>query len=332
MTTKISFSIFAGLISALAICFNTFANNIDDKKVGLIKNERFVTIKDSVFKEAYEQLPQFKVKLKYFGSSKRAGENKLLTAANRTFKETDDLIVLETKQKLLNPNGICFSGSWKITEENQYSGLFKKGVTSPLIVRASTALSGTTQKSKRSFGMGIKLLPNDLADKASLNAFVFHSISGIVTKNVLDLELDNEPPLGSLPPLTKVTTALRMRRDLESADKNNGAIKPDATYRPVNNLAQYRTNLDEVISPRWLKLTALTAQRVDRDDFRDELRVENYVDQKISYQIDVAGNHNDKKTKKTNAQWQTIGTIELLESITSSSCDLNLHFQHPRYE
>ena len=332
MTTKISISTFACSISALAICFNTFANDIAQKRVELLKNERFETIKNTVFKEPYKQLPQFKVKLRYFGSAKKNGDNKLLNAANRTFNQTDDLIVLETKQKLLNPNGICFSGSWKITEDNQYTGLFKKGVTSPLIVRASTALSGTTQKSKRSFGMGIKLLPNDLEDRASLNAFVFHSITGTVTKNVLDLELDNEPPLGSLPPLTKVTTALRMRRDLENADKNNGATKPDATYRPVNNLAQYRTNINEVVAPRWLKLTALTTQRVDQDDFRDELRVENYVDKKISYQIDVAGNHNDKKVKKTNAQWQTIGTIELSETITSSSCDLNLHFQHPRYK
>jgi len=180
--------------------------------------------------------------------------------------------------------------------------------------------------------MAIKLLPNDLEDKASLNIFVLDSISGVITKNILDLELDNAPRLGSLPPLTKITTALRMRRDLENADKSNGATKPDVTYRPVNHLAKYKTNPDKVISPRWFKLKALTTQRVDQDDFRNELRVEHYLDQKISYQIDVAGNHNDKKAKKTNAQWQTVGTIDLSESITSSSCDLNLHFQHPRYK
>lgn len=291
-------------------------------------NSRFESLKSVIFDQPYSQLPQYKVKKRFFGAEKKADENKLLEAAKRTFENTDDLIELPTNNKLLNANGICFSGTWTINQESKYSGLYKKGSNVAAIVRASVALSGTTQKNKRGFGMAIKLLPNDLGEQPSLNAFVLHSMGGTITKHVLDLKMDNEPPLGRLPKFSDLSTALRLRRDLEKADKEYGAEKPDASFRPVTVFSEYKS-LDPV-SPRWLRLSAMDEQRVDQNDFRDELNIENYSENLIRYQIEVAGDNNNTDQKKKNAQWQRIGILKLTQSITSPACDLNLHFQHPR--
>lgn len=310
-----------GFISLTLIIADTVAQD---------SNARFKLLKEELFSEPYSELPQYKVNRQQFGSTKDGAENKLLAAARRTFVNTDDLISRQTSQKLLNANGICFVGQWRITQDNEYTGLYKNGSTVSAIVRASVALSGTKQKNKRAFGMAIKLLPHDLEQQASLNAFVLHSMGGTISKYVLDLNLDNEPPLGRLPKFSDIRTALRLQRDLEKADEENGATKPDVSFRPVSVFAEYGVPLSDVLSPRWLRLSALDSERIDKDDFRNELRTEQYKNNRIIYQIAVAGDNQDIKAKKKNADWHNIGVLELSESVTSQSCDVSLHFQHPK--
>ena len=328
------------LIFGLSLTFNssviaageqqTASHENTQSQVYILPNHRYEELKNKIFAQAYTQLPQYKVKKSLFGPEKKVEENHLLGAALRTFESSDDLIELTTEHKLLNANGICFAGTWKITQDNEYSGLYQKGANVPAIVRASVALSGTKQKNKRGFGMAIKLLPADLGDQPSLNAFVLNSMGGTITKHVLDLEMDNEPPLGRLPRFSDLSTALRLRRDLEKADKEYGAEKPDSSFRPVSIFADYNTTEQDVIAPRWLRLSAMDNERMDEDDFRDELNVKSYSTKKIPYRIEVAGDSNDDVSKKKNAQWLAIGVLELTQSITSASCDLNLHFQHPK--
>lgn len=324
-------NLISGYMKSLPLLLTLF---ISTASIAQALNTRFEKIKSELFNQPYSELPQYNVNKQLFGPEKVKGgqenENKLINAARRTFDSSEDLITLETQHKLLNANGICFAGAWRINQDSDYTGLYTNGSVTPAIVRASVALSGTKQNNKRSFGMAIKLLPNDLQQKPSLNAFVLHSMGGTVTKYVLDLALDNQPPLGSIPKLSDITTALRLRRDLEKADKENGATSPSVSYRPVSVFAEHQVEEQNVIAPRWLKLTVIDSQRVDFSDFRDELRVENYSHKKIIYQIAVAGNSQDTTTKKKNAKWQTIGVLELTESVTSASCDTNLHFQHPK--
>jgi len=293
-------------------------------------NPRFEQLKNSLFEQPYKALPSYKVKRKLFGPSGKSEKNKVLAASRRTFSNTQDLIEQINGQKLLNANGICFSGSWEITKETPYTGLYKKGSISPAIIRASVALSGTLQKNKRAFGMAIKLLPNDIGEQPSLNAFVLHSMGGTITKNVLGLSMDNQPPLGSLPKFSDLSTALRLRRDLERADSEVSTEKPNAGFRPVISFAAYNELSEQVIAPKWLRLSPITQQRIDLKDFRDELRIENYDERQLKYNIEVAGQVSSLYKDKKNAKWQNIGTLTLLDSVTSPTCDLNLHFQHPQ--
>lgn len=304
------------------------------------EQSRFIDIKNAVFTQPYETLPQYKVSKKKFGSKGDNDKNHLLAAARRTLSSRADLLDFPHGQKLFNANGICFSGVWSIDASSPYTGQFKQGSQSLVIARASVALSGTKRGDKRAFGFALKLFPGMDEEQATetINVFVMHSLSGTRARHVLGLRLDNAPSLGSLPSLTQLGTVLRMQSDLERADAEAGAKPPQVAFRPVTELAVGDEGVTPV-SPRWLRLVASDEMpRIDEDDFRDELRVENYPNNTLVYRIDVAsprapaaneGEDTTKKISKKKAQWQTIGRLILNESITSEVCDRQLHFPHP---
>jgi len=285
----------------------------------------FNYIEKVLFQSPYSELPNYKVNRKLFGKSGNHAQNKLLADARRTLQDPRDLIKFPTGQKLLQANGICFVGQWHIDQANRYTGLFSINTISPVIVRASVALSGTRQKDKRAFGMALKFFPFDIGNQASLNVFVMNSMGGVVSQHMLDLSMDNQPPLGRLPNWRQLSTALRLRHDLQQADRETGSQKPNFAFRPVDHLAKYQ-QLENVVSPKWLRLTAHTKTRIDANDFRNELRVEQYPKQQLIYNIDVAASNHSSKTQ---ANWQNIGKLTLTKSVTSASCDRELHFMHP---
>ena len=306
------------------------------------QNSRFERLKETIFAEPYTELPRYKVTRKLFKNTEKGQPSRLLSDAKRTLSNTTDLLSKDRGQKLLQANGICFAGHWLIDKPSSFTGLYKQGVRVPVIARISVSFSGTLQKERRALGMAVKFLPNDLADKPSLNVFALHTVGGVKKQHVLDLAMDNEPPLGRIPRLSDIPTALKLRSDLTKADKEAGSEQPNVTYRTVAPLAEYRTaeyrtaqhqtvkHAEEIsIAPRWLRFSPLTKQRVDHDDFRDELRVEHYSNKQISYSIDVAGLHN-KSDNKRKANWQILGQLVLTESVTSKACDTRLHFPHPK--
>ena len=301
---------------------------------------RFRDIKNAVFLQPYETLPNYKVSKKKFGSKGDNENNNLLAAARRTLSSRADLLDFPHGQKLFNANGICFAGVWSIDSPSIYTGQFEQGSQSLVIARASVALSGTRRGDKRAFGFALKLFPGMNEERATetINVFVMHSLSGTRARHILGLSLDNAPTLGSLPPLTQLGTVLRMQSDLERADAEAGAKPPQVAFRPITALAVGEEGVTPV-SPHWLRLVASEEMpRINEDDFRDELRVENYPNNTLIYRIDVAsdqppsdskGEEANKKISKKQAQWQTIGRLILDESITSEVCDKRLHFPHP---
>ncbi|MBX2848048.1 MAG: hypothetical protein KTR16_07005 [Acidiferrobacterales bacterium] len=307
------------------------ANANTDTNASLNTNKRFEALKQTIFEQAYEQRPTYKVTRKAFGAPGNKADNHLRKAARRTLDNNRDLLEFENGQKLLQANGICFTARWQIDETSEFTGLFSLGTRSPAIVRASVALSGVLRKNKRAFGIAVKLLPDDLGSQASLNLFALNSMGGVVADHTLGLSMSNQPPLGGLPKFSDIRTALRMKKDLEAADREQleaknpkSKLKPKATFRPINHLAEYNT--EQAVAPKWIRFNAITEQRVDQDDFRDELALENYENHQIIYGIEVAKDHGGKVG---SAEWQRLGRLVLMESITSKACDAQLHFQHP---
>lgn len=291
----------------------------------IAQETRHTQLKNIIFDQAYSKLPSYKVTTKLFKRNADTQTTNLLDDAKRTLHETGDLLGAERGQKLMQANGICFSGQWQISQDNQFSGVFKKGFVIPVIARISTTFSGTLQSERRALGLAIKLLPNDLGTNPSLNVFSLHSVGGVTQKHLYDLSLDNEPPLGRIPRLRDISTALKLKNTLLKADREAGSDEPSITYRNVNALANYGES-SQGRAPKWIRFSPAISKRVDRDDFRDELRVGNYPNQQLVYNIEV-GDH--PRHKKKQATWQLIGQLVFDESITSKPCDTRLHFAHP---
>lgn len=146
--------------------------------------------------------------------------------------------------------------------------------------------------------MAIKLFPGADAETIvpTQNLFVMHSLSGVKVKHVLDLTLDNAPTLGALPPFSQLGTALRLRRELELAYRKVSAADPDVVFRPVFHLAR-NPAMAEAVALTWVRLRAKDSlPRVDRSDFRDELRTEHYPYSQLIWDINVATGERGKKS------------------------------------
>ncbi len=325
----------------------------------------FEEVKSLIFSDPYSSLPQYEVSRKHFDVN---GENVLLKHAQRTLSSNANFVELDTSHKLLQANGICFAGIWRMSQISPYSGLFQAGTEVPVIVRASVSLSGTKQRDKRAFGIAIKLFP--YAHSAlTENIFLMHSLGGTKTKHVANLPMTNEPALGELPPFSQLLTAYRLESDLEKADKAFSGKKANARFRPVSHLAEVKigdahlrpAQHTEESTPK-LSLSAPTTSKqmkierelevkskadtqteiqdlhwlraalspdiplVDKDDFRDELSLQHYPNQALSWVLSAA-NFNEAGIDK--ARWQEIGEIILTESVVSLTCDTKLHFNHP---
>ena len=196
---------------------------------------RFEAVRDAVFSDPYPELPRYRVDRAQFGAAGNKADNHLLEAARRTLTETADLIDFPGGQKLFQPNGICFSGTWQIDQQSEFTGLYASGSSVPVLARASVMLDGTQRKDKRAFGLAVKLFVPGFEN--SLNVLLMHSMGGRVVTHVADLMVDNHPPLGSLPRLESLRTALRTRRDLKQASRELSNVSANIRFRSVAHLA-----------------------------------------------------------------------------------------------
>ncbi len=307
------------ILFAVAIGFTNIA----------IAETYYDTVKKVVFSDAYKTLPQYLVKRDLFDKD---GRNILLENAKRTLSSERDLVEFPAGQKLLQANGICFAGTWHMSDGSPYTGLYSANTTLPVLVRASVSLSGTKQDDKRAFAIAVKIFPNHSKSDTvkTQNVFLMHSLGGVQTERVLDLQLDNEPELGSLPPFKQWLTAYRLESDLEKADRLFSGDKANARFRPVSHLAELDAHGQRVVdvnAPYWLRATASSSMPpVDEDDFRDELQVRHYPDQQLVWELHGAA---FQSTGKSESSWVHLGQIVLTQSIVSKSCDSKLHFAHP---
>jgi hypothetical protein len=291
------------------------------------------SIYEVIFNEAYASLPQYTIDKTRFGPKNDDQKNELKKAAHRTLTIREDLYNFPDGQKLLQANGICFAGEWIIDQETAYTGVLANGSRYPVIIRASVSLNGTKYKDKRAFAMAIKVFPTEDRDASveTLNFFVMETIAGKRRQYFLQTVFDNAPNLGGIPAFSELGLALRLQSDFKAVDKELSPAEPDLAFRPISHLARTPDNSGkETTSPKWLRLSiAENISKQDIDDFRDELKLENYPSQQLIWDINVADEH---VNGKSSATWQALGRIVLTESIESKPCDAQLHFAHPILE
>ncbi|MCZ6893089.1 MAG: hypothetical protein O7H40_03445 [Gammaproteobacteria bacterium] len=292
---------------------------------------RFANLRELVFRQPYARLPNFPVDVDSFGPSGERPDNALRAAARRILAKEADLHDYPQGRKLLQANGICFSGEWIIEQASPYTGFFAAGTHEKAIVRGSVLFGKTTARHRRTFGLAIKLFPaSDFESPVrTVNLFVMEAFGGAKRSHIVDARLDNDPELGRLPAFGTIRAALRLRRDLGVADEEAGSGGANLTFRPISHAAE--AGLDPgtaAASPHWMRLIIEPeTPRIDFDDFREELRVEHYPGAELVYRIDLA---DFGEGEKKSARWQTLGRLRLYESITSRACDARLHFPHPR--
>lgn len=281
---------------------------------------RFSDVWAAVKSDSYKELPHYSVTLTSFGL---ALGNRIRQATKRTVSDHSDL--LPKFRKLIRPNGVCFTGTWKIDQENPYSGYFKKGSEALVVARASVGLTATERGKNRSFGMAAKLFPTaDPADAKAYhtaNFFVIDDNGGTKKGSFLD---DEGPRMSNWPPFNPkasvqtvvefgVLVATKVAQSL--ADKESGQRQ----LYMVSELGESKGA--SIRTPHFINIYGLTKSKAEKADFRDELRMSNQ-NGPIRLAIDVGDEESSLKR---------VGELTFTESVTSDSCDHSLHFYHPRY-
>jgi len=282
------------------------------------KKHSFQDVWSELISDPLKTLPQNSVT---FGKLFTFSKNIILSDAKRTLIEKRDII--EPFDKLAHPNGVCLQGLWEINKENPYSGYFKNSSKALIIARASSALSKTKRGEIRAFGMAGKLFPTTnkqtINQEHTANFFVIDDLGGTDALHYTDVELTNEPDITTTSEVIKnLLYALKVAKAFGDADEN-------PNMRQVYEISELgEENKTDIITPKWMKISAQTGQTIDADDFREEFILEKR--KQIVFDIAVASQIKNKKK-----EWKTIGIITFNKSIISNTCDHRLHFHHPKW-
>jgi hypothetical protein len=271
-------------------------------------------------------------------------KNKLLERARKTISERDDYY--DRLEKLVHPNGICFTGEWEITEDTKYTGYFSKGKKGLFIGRASAVGTETRADQVRGFGFAGKIFPTLNPDEnvSTANFFTVDVIPGKKRQYYSETELTNEPEtdltavplmagyqLGLISPAAFAKASLKLAELVDMLAtitfslkfaKSDGKENPG--FRPLYPVAQAGTSpASDFKSPNWIKVNfTKDSVKMTEADFRKELNLE--PGKSKTMDISVGDNKSSGQV-----QWRKIGKITLNESFISYGCDRRLHFAHP---
>ena len=294
-----------------------------DEVVDVLTDENIIPVDQEearllkIYKD--NKLPHYWVyKGKLFATIDGERVNLLEKDAKRTLTESHDYY--DNLKKLLHPNGICFSGTWEITEPSEYTGYFSQGSKAQMISRGSVTMSNTKQGQKRGFGFAGKLFPTTSTSKVvkTANFFLVDVLLGTRAKSYLDVAMTNQPPPGF--DFSNLLTGITIAETLQRADQ-------DPLFRPLYKIAELGVGSGTTVkSPKWMMLKANSDMPViSKEDFRDELNTDLYPNG-IDLDLYVSDETSDPKKEG----WQKIGLLHLEKSIVSYGCDRRLHFAHPR--
>ena len=326
------------------------ASRLDDFGVQRITEEdrnyrgsRYAEVKGAVFANPYQSiwgaageppLPQYKTHFR---------KRQLEHACVRTLDTFADLRWGEDGKgfrRLIHPNGVCLTGTWKITEANEFSGYFKKGSHGLVIARASTG-RGISRGMLRTFSVVGKIYPTldenheDLIRPA--NFFMQDTLTGTPIEHVTDVVMTNVPTLRLLDNIPGIPTTLRLGLVFRDVDE-------ESSVRQLYEIAELDAHPGEATNtPEFMRLTAAEDHPViDEEDFRDEILAHIFdrgsptPQRTLSFDISVA-NEGEKVGDLLTGQrhvvprWQRIGRLTFDNGLASYNGDFVLHFHHPSW-
>jgi hypothetical protein len=316
----------------------------------------FSEVRDSLFANPYQKvwgaegeppLPVYQVTL---GSVLRGllpfGRDYLFRQASaRAVDSTADLRWGPDRKgfrRLLHPNGICLIGRWVVTEENKYSGYFRKGSQALLIARYSTCCTETRRGHARSLSLVGKLFPTMDPDHReplrTANFITQQDIGGDYTDYINDAEIRNAPDTrlwrrGLGAPVLVVTGLVFLSVDKEPSIRQ---LYPIAELgKPPDMPTQ---------APQFLRLVVSSQQpRIHGEalDFRDEIMAQIYdkgdpqPKRTLVFRIEVTDEGVTEGPsfflRRSFQNWRPIGELILDRAVASYNGDFVIHFRHPTW-
>jgi len=264
----------------------------------------FAEVKEVAFSGPYAELP-------YYRGLGPTSFLQFLNASARNLQDRRD--IRPRFDKLIHPNGICYTGVWRIDGESPYTGYFAKGSTGLILARVSVAGPLVKRGFRRSLGMGGKIWPTmDPNEKHKPGNFVVVSLlSGTTDKCVTDIVMTNKPEIGIDPIANFINRVIFRLMDTRPGFRQ---------LHPVSTLGVPRGG--PIVTPDLMLLkVAEGTPKVDAVDFRDELRLSNYPNRTLVYSINVRD--------FGDLEWKCIGSIELTDDAISEGGDKRLHFWIP---
>ena len=225
--------------------------------------------------------------------------------------------------KLLHRTGIVLTGTWKVTEDSDYTGIFAPGTEGLVVVRCSSLLgrSRRTWGVRRGFGLAAKIFPTTDPDEQveTANLILIDNLTGTRARRFTDEKLTNEPALSIN------LTIVRFVFALVNALITFRMTDTNANYRPLTALAEVGLAEGQTAkAPHWAQGHHEPANgQSDEADLRDELNVENYQDGVLRFVVSTAPEDPDGQRVFTK-----IGELALDECCVSESGDHRIRFWH----
>lgn len=261
------------------------------------------------------KLPQYPMNMgSVFGKGRDLGRD-----AERTITEREDSY--PRIEKLLHPNGVCILGKWKMTEDSEYTGNFRKGTSSLFIGRVSVAMEKTTSDSDRGFGFAGKIFPTMNTEERvpTTNFFMVDILMGENTPRFLETAVTNEPETGFN--IWLIRLGIKIANVLKMVDES-------PMFRPVTPIAKMGAT-GPVKSPKWMRISTADGMHLnDEKDFRREVVKAVKDNGVLKFKVEVS---ETTKDRNKNEGWKHIGFIEVDEARASYGCDRQLHFAHPKH-
>src|SRR5215813_195646 len=319
------------------------------------QGSRFSDVKAAIFANPYQKvwgdpneppLPNYKTTNKsvYAGTLPGGQPPQFKLASIRALDSAADLRWGEDRKgfrRLLRPNGVCVTGVWEITEDNPYSGYFKKGSQGVVIARISAGVAMTLRGIRRSYGIVLKLYPTGDANHTTLlptaNVFLVDDLGGTTASHITEVELTNAPHVTGFNRGNEIPILLKEGLVFALVDRM-------ATIRQVYPIAELgETAQAQTKAPAFLRLKAAAGQPViDEHDVRHEVLAHifdkgNPTPQRtLSFEIAVSDTGKKagfpffpKGQRRTITNWQIIGKVILNDGVASYNGDFVLHFRHP---
>jgi len=320
------------------------------------QGSRFSEVKAAIFANPYQKvwggpdeppLPYYRTTIRsVYAGSWPGGQPQFKLASMRALDSAIDLRWGEDRKgfrRLVRPNGVCVTGIWEITEDNPYSGYFKKGMRCLVIGRVSAGVSITLWGLRRSYGIVLKLYPTLDENHENLletaNVFMIDDLGGTRASRIVDVELTNAPQVTGFNRGNEIPILIKEGLVFELVDRM-------ATVRQVYPIAELGKTPDEQTrAPEFMRLRASPGHPVvNEEDVRNEVMA--YIfdkgnpEPKRTLCFDISVSDRGKRSgfvffpkgqRQTITDWQTIGKVSFSNGVVSYNGDFVIHFHHPTW-